>query len=58
MDSIKDIIKNEWGEELISIKRCSGGSINEVFECNTKNHHFVINHTNHKVYMSIIYPKK
>ena len=42
MDSIKDIVKNEWGEELISIKRCSGGSINEVFECNTKNHHFVI----------------
>ena len=42
MDSIREITKKELNEELISLKRCSGGSINDVYECSTKSVRFVI----------------
>jgi len=42
MKHIYEIIERELDEEITSLKRCSGGSINEVVECRTNNHHLVL----------------
>lgn len=42
MKHISEIVERELSEEIISLKMCAGGSINDVFECRTNNHHVAI----------------
>ncbi len=42
MKYIRDILELELKEEVNKLQRCSGGSINDVIECQTNNFHVAL----------------